>query len=108
MDLTGLILQGIQNCLDPIVLLTLFATTLLGIIIGALPGFGAATGLVIILPFTYSVDPSIALVALVGVYMGAEYGGSISSILINTPGTGGAVVTCFDGHPYFLLYNASK
>lgn len=99
MDLTGLILQGIQNCLDPIVLLTLFATTLLGIIIGALPGFGAATGLVIILPFTYSVDPSIALVALVGVYMGAEYGGSISSILINTPGTGGAVVTCFDGHP---------
>ena len=94
-----IILQGLQNCLDPLVLLTLFATVLLGIIIGALPGFGAATGLVIILPFTYSVEPSLALVALVGIYMGAEYGGSISSILINTPGTGGAVVTCFDGHP---------
>lgn len=93
------ILAGLSNCLNPVVILTLFASVLLGIVIGALPGFGAATGLVILLPFTYHVAPNIALVALVGVYMGAEYGGSISSILLNTPGTGGAVVTCFDGHP---------
>ena len=92
-------LQGLLGVLQPINILTLILTVSLGIIIGALPRFGAATGLILVLPLTYNLDPGTAFVALCGVYVGAEYGGSISSILLNTPGTGGAVVTCFDGFP---------
>lgn len=92
-------LQGLLGVLQPINILTLILTVSLGIVIGALPGFGAATGLILVLPLTYNLDPGTAFVALCGVYVGAEYGGSISSILLNTPGTGGAVVTCFDGFP---------
>lgn len=92
-----LIVQGIAGCLAPINLLTIVVAVSLGIVVGALPGFGAATGLILVLPLTYSMDPGTAFIALTGVYVGAEYGGSISSILLNAPGTGGAVVTCFDG-----------
>lgn len=94
-----LIVQGMAGCLAPINLLTIVVAVSLGIVVGALPGFGAATGLILVLPLTYSMDPGTAFIALTGVYVGAEYGGSISSILLNTPGTGGAVVTCFDGFP---------
>lgn len=93
------ILTAAASCFTPINLLAIILSTTLGIIIGALPGFGATTGLIIVLPLTFSMDPGTALVTLTGIYVGAEYGGSISSILLNTPGTGGAVVTCFDGFP---------
>ena len=93
------ILSGFLNCLEPLHLVTMLLSVVLGVIVGALPGFGAATGLILVLPLTYSMDSSIALVALVGVYAGAEYGGSISAILLNTPGTASAVVTAFDGFP---------
>ena len=93
------IVGGFLGCLTPANFLAMLLSVPLGIIIGALPGFGAATGLIILLPLTYTFDPAVAFVSLTGVYLGAEYGGSISAILINTPGTGGAVVTCFDGHP---------
>lgn len=93
------ILAAASGCFTPINLLAIILSTTLGIVIGALPGFGATTGLIIVLPLTFSMDPGTALVTLTGIYVGAEYGGSISSILLNTPGTGGAVVTCFDGFP---------
>ncbi len=93
-----LILQGIMECLTPVNLLAMLISVPLGIMVGCLPGFGAATGLVLVLPMTYSMEPSTAFVALTGIYLGAEYGGSISAILINTPGTAAAVVTSFDGH----------
>lgn len=93
-----LIIQGILTCLSPVNLLAMFLSVPLGIIVGCLPGFGAATGLVLVLPMTYSMEPSTAFVALTGIYLGAEYGGSISAILLNTPGTAAAVVTSFDGH----------
>ena len=80
-----MVLQGVLGVLQPINILTLILTVSLGIVIGALPGFGAATGLILVLPLTYSLDPGTAFVALCGVYVGAEYGGSISSILLNTP-----------------------
>lgn len=94
-----LIMQGIIGCFEPINLLAMLLAVPLGILIGALPGFGASTGLILILPLTYNLSPSTAFVALTGIYIGAEYGGSISAILLNTPGTGSAVVTCFDGFP---------
>ena len=94
-----LIGQALLSCLEPVNILTMFISVTIGIVIGALPGFGAATGLVLVLPLTYSIDPSTAFIALTGIYLGAEYGGSISSILINTPGTTAAVITAFDGYP---------
>ena len=93
-----LIVQGILTCLSPVNLLAMLLSVPLGIMVGCLPGFGAATGLVLVLPMTYSMEPSTAFVALTGIYLGAEYGGSISAILLNTPGTAAAVVTSFDGH----------
>lgn len=71
----------------------------LGIIAGALPGIGASLGMAIILPLTLPMAGLDALVLLVGVYSGAMYGGSISAILVNVPGTGGAAATTFDGYP---------
>lgn len=97
-----LIVQGILTCLSPINILAMLISVPFGIIVGCLPGFGAATGLVLVLPMTYGMEPSTAFVALTGIYLGAEYGGSISAILINTPGTAAAVITAFDGHTMAL------
>ena len=72
-----------------------------GTLIGALPGLGPVNGVAIVLPFAYSMglDPAAALMLLAGIYYGAEYGGRISSILLNIPGDAGAVMTTLDGHP---------
>lgn len=94
-----LIFQGILACLSPINILAMLLAVPAGIIVGALPGFGAATGLVLALPMTYGMEPATAFVVLTGIYIGAEYGGSISAILINTPGTPAAIMTTLDGNP---------
>lgn len=94
-----LLLDGLVSCLSPINILAIMLSVSLGIIVGALPGFGASIGMIIILPLTYTMDHTTALIALSGVYVGCEYGGSISSILLNTPGTSAAMVTAFDGYP---------
>jgi putative tricarboxylic transport membrane protein len=73
--------------------------TFLGIILGAIPGIGASTALALFLPFTFGLDAQMSVLALISIYGGAEYGGSITAISINTPGTGGAVATCLDGYP---------
>lgn len=70
----------------------------IGIIIGALPGLGPSIGVALLLPFTFGMDSSTGLILLTALYMGAEYGGSISAILIGTPGTAAAVVTVIDGY----------
>jgi putative tricarboxylic transport membrane protein len=72
---------------------------LLGIIVGALPGVGASLGMAIALPLTLPLDGINALIFLIGIYGGAMYGGSISAILLNVPGTGGSAATTFDGYP---------
>jgi len=69
-----------------------------GIIIGALPGFTVTMGVVLLMPFTYFLDPVVAIVFLIGVYKGGIYGGSISAILIGTPGTPAAAATTEDGY----------
>ena len=88
-----LLWDGLVTCLAPINILAIALSVSLGIIVGALPGFGASIGMIIILPLTYTMDHTTALIALSGVYVGCEYGGSISSILLNTPGTSAAMVT---------------
>ncbi len=72
--------------------------TLWGLIIGALPGVGSAFAMVIALPFTYAMSVHNALVLLMSIYTSAIYGGSISACLLCIPGTGGNVVTAFDGY----------
>jgi len=69
----------------------------IGTLIGALPGLGPITGIALLLPLTFQIDQLSALILLMSVYLGTMYGGRISSILINVPGDGGAIVTTFDG-----------
>lgn len=93
---------------DPLVFATLIIGTAFGIVAGALPGLGSVIAVTICLPFTYSLGqvPSIAL--LLAVYCGSVYGGSISAILINTPGTPQAAATTLDGYPMAVSGNADR
>ena len=80
---------------------TLFAIilgTFVGVLIGALPGLGAVLALVLMLPLSYSMDPMAAILLLLATYQGAEYGGSISAVILGIPGTPAALVTVFDGN----------
>jgi putative tricarboxylic transport membrane protein len=72
--------------------------TLVGMLIGALPGLGATVAIVLLLPFTYSMDPLASILMLVAAYQAAEYGGSISSIILGIPGTPAAAATILDGN----------
>lgn len=72
---------------------------LLGTIVGMLPGLGPATAVAVLIPVTFGMDPTSALILLGAIYYGAMYGGSRSSILINTPGDGSAIAATFDGYP---------
>ncbi|HEX7124220.1 MAG TPA: tripartite tricarboxylate transporter permease [Thermodesulfobacteriota bacterium] len=93
------ILHGIVVNLYPSHLFVVLVGTVAGTIIGALPGLSAVSGVALLLPFTFAMDPAMGLIMLAAVYMSAEYGGSISAILINTPGTSGAACTTLDGTP---------
>ena len=73
--------------------------TLLGIVLGALPGVSSTMALAILLPLSFGMDPAFAILFLLCVFVASVYGGSISAILINIPGTPGAIVTQLDGHP---------
>ena len=93
------ILQAVQANLQLSHLLVVLVGTVAGTVIGALPGLSAVSGVALLLPFTFSMEPAQGLIMLAAVYMSAEYGGSISAILINTPGTSGAACTTLDGTP---------
>ena len=80
----------------------------LGVIIGALPGLGATAGCALLLPITYSMDPTVALVTLAAVYYGDMFGGGISAILINIPGDSHAAVTALDGYAMSRKGQAGK
>jgi len=75
------------------------AGTAIGIIFGALPGLTATMGVALFLPFTFGMDPIGAFALLLGIYCGGIYGGSITAILIRTPGTPAAAATVLDGYP---------
>ena len=83
----------------PEALLTLVLGTVLGIVLGALPGIGSTVAVAMVLPFTLGMSQAPAVLLLLAVYAGSVYGGSISAILINTPGTPQSAATCLDGHP---------
>src|SRR3970040_476917 len=75
-----------------------FAGVLLGTLIGVLPGIGPVATIAMLLPVTFTLSPISALIMLAGIYYGASYGGSTTSILVNIPGEAASVVTCLDGY----------
>ena len=84
---------------DVNLLFLIFATTILGVVIGVLPGLGSTTGAALLLPFTLTMEPVHAITVLTTIYVSATFAGSITAILINTPGTSAAAATTFDGYP---------
>lgn len=92
------LIEGLMANLQLTSILVILIGTLAGTIIGALPGLSAVSGVALLLPFTFTMEPAQGLIMLASVYMAAEYGGSISAILINTPGTSGAACTVLDGY----------
>ncbi len=99
MDLFGDFAQGLATVLTLQNLLLLAAGVTMGMIVGVMPGLGPSAGLAILLPVTFSLDPNGAIVMLAAVYYGAMYGGTITSVLINTPGESATVASTFDGYP---------
>lgn len=97
MDWQG-ILNGFATVLQPENILFVMFGGFLGTIVGMLPGLGPATAIAVLIPVTFGMDPTSALIFMATIYYGAMYGGSLSSILINTPGDGSAVAATFDGY----------
>lgn len=96
------LLSGFQVALLPLNVLYCLIGVVCGTLIGALPGLGPSAGLAVLLPITFGMDPVAGIIMLAGIYYGAMYGGSITSILINTPGDSAAVMTALDGYPLNL------
>lgn len=92
------LMSGFLTALSPLVFMYLVFGVVGGVVIGALPGLTATMGVAILLPFTFGMEATTGLIMLVGIYIGAIYGGSISAILLNTPGTPASAATCFDGY----------
>lgn len=91
--------HGFAVVLQPFNLLVMVVGIVLGVIIGVLPGLGGANGVAILLPLTFSMSPTSAIIMLSCIYWGALFGGAITSVLFNIPGEPWSVATTFDGHP---------
>ena len=98
MDFLESIVIGFQASFQPINLLYCFVGVLIGTLVGVLPGLGPGGGMAILLPVTFYVPPLSTIIMLAGVYYGAQYGGSTTSILLNIPGEPASIVTCLDGY----------
>ncbi|MDV7144284.1 tripartite tricarboxylate transporter permease [Tropicimonas sp. TH_r6] len=92
-------LSGLMALADINLLILIFAATLGGVLVGALPGLNATTGAALLLPFTITMDPIPAIAILTTIYCAATFAGAITAILINTPGTSASATTCLDGYP---------
>ncbi|MRG84850.1 tripartite tricarboxylate transporter permease [Salinibacillus xinjiangensis] len=112
------ILDGITQFFHPVILITAFLGTTLGIIIGALPGATATMALTLMLPISFNLDTYTAITLLLAVYCGGIFGGSIPAILLKIPGTPASAATIFDGYPMakkgkvseallFIVYSSS-
>ena len=106
MDLINHLMLGFGVALHPINLLYALIGSLIGTLIGVLPGIGPVATIALLLPTTYALPPVSALIMLAGIYYGAQYGGSTTSILLNMPGETSSVVTCLDGHQMALQGHA--
>ena len=98
MDTLMPILHGFAVCLHPLNLWYTFLGVFMGTIIGVLPGIGPSAGIALLLPVTFGMDPTSALIMMAGIFYGTKYGGSTTSILIRTPGEASSVMTSIDGY----------
>ncbi|WP_299036934.1 tripartite tricarboxylate transporter permease [uncultured Pseudokineococcus sp.] len=103
-DLAG----GFSTALTPMNLVYVFLGALLGTAVGVLPGLGSAMAVALLLPVTFALDPTGALIMLAGVYYGGLFGDSITGILLNTPGNSSAIATTIEGHKMALDGRASQ
>ncbi len=108
MDLFANLATGFSVALTFQNILYAFAGCLLGTLIGVLPGIGPVPTIAMLLPITYALPPTSALIMLAGIYYGALYGGSTTAILVNLPGEASSVVTCLDGHQMARQGKAGK
>ena len=99
MEVLNHLLLGLSVALTPINLAYLFVGVMIGMIVGIIPGFGPSAGIAILLPITFGMDPTSAVIMLAAIYYGSMYGGTITSILLNTPGESSTVASTFDGYP---------
>ncbi|WNJ95238.1 tripartite tricarboxylate transporter permease [Vibrio ruber] len=102
------ILQGLSTAVLPMNLMMVVVGCFVGTFIGMLPGLGPISAIALMIPITYGLEPSSGLILMAGVYYGAIFGGSTSSILINAPGCSSTVVTAFDGYPMAQKGQAGK
>jgi putative tricarboxylic transport membrane protein len=98
MDILNHILFGLAVAVQPVNLLFCFIGVLIGTLVGVLPGLGPVAAISLLLPATFHAPPVASIIMLSGIYYGAMYGGSTTSILVNIPGEAASVVTCFDGY----------
>jgi len=95
----NVVLQGLHLMLSWQNLLIIFVGLVLGIVVGAITGLTSDLGIILCIPLTYGMEPVMAILMLLAIYCGGTYGGSITAILINTPGTSANAATLFDGYP---------
>lgn len=91
--------EGLMTSLEPMNIVWVVIGGFLGTIVGMLPGLGPATAVAVLIPITFGMEPISAIILMAAIYYGAMYGGSRSSILLNTPGDGSAIAATFDGYP---------
>ena len=107
-DVFSLFIAGLLNAMTPSNLLVMIIGLAVGIIGGMLPGIAVVTAIALFIPFTFTMSPETALIALGAVYSGATYGGANASILINTPGQPSSVMTALDGYQLTLQGKAEE
>ena len=98
MDILSGLIQGFAVALQPANLLWCLVGVMLGTVVGVMPGLGPPATIAMLLPLTFLMNPAAAMIMLAGIYYGAKYGGSTTSILLNVPGESASVVTCLDGY----------
>src|SRR5512145_2594382 len=98
MELLTLLGHGMALAFTPKYLLFCFVGVLLGQVIGALPGIGPSAGVAVLLPLTFGGDPTASTIMFAGIYYGAQYGGTITSVLVRIPGESSSVMTSLDGY----------
>ncbi len=98
MEILGSLGQGFAVAFQPLNLFWCFVGVFLGTVVGVMPGLGPAATIAMLLPLTFKMPPTSAVIMLAGIYYGAKYGGSTTAILLNVPGESASVVTCLDGY----------
>ena len=99
MDIFGNLLMGFSVALTPQNLMFAFLGSVMGTLVGVLPGVGPTAGIAILIPITFQLDATGAIIMLAAIFYGSQYGGTITSVLLNVPGEASSAITCVDGYP---------